>query len=229
MHMQKDSKRIVILGGHGDGVVVASALQDLRTLDRYIIPYGFLNDFEPPGTMIADIPVLDKIENAKTFLDQKDVYFISALLKAKESYGRSQKIEQLRIPLERYYTLIHPHATVSKSAKVGYGTFIGPHANIMPNVIIGNHCSFRASANVGHDCIIGNYCYMGPNSNVSGRVKLGDGVHVGPNASVLDRLEIGSYSVIGIGSVVLENVPAFAIAFGHPAKIRGSTEKGEKN
>lgn len=213
-------KRILILGGQGDGVVIASALQDLRDFDREIIPYGFLNDFEPPGTKIADLPVLDKIENAIKFVGQKDIYFISALLKPKQSYERSQKIEKLMIPLERYYTLIHPQATVSKAAKVGKGTFVGPHANVMPGATIGNHCSFRAGANVGHDCIIGNYCYMGPNSNVSGRVKLGDGVHIGPNASVLDRVNIGSYSVIGIGSVVVKDIADFMIAFGNPAEVR---------
>jgi acetyltransferase EpsM len=200
-------------------------LQDLRAFNNDIIPYGFLNDFEPLGTKIADLPVLDKIENAAKFLDQKDIFFISALLKPKQSYERSQKVEKLMIPLERYYTLIHPHATVSKAAKVGHGSFVGPHANIMPNAVIGNHCSFRAGANVGHDCILGNYCYMGPNSNVSGRAKLGDGVHIGPNASVLDGVKIGSHSVIGIGSVVLKDIPDFVVAFGNPAKVKSAIKK----
>jgi acetyltransferase EpsM len=213
------------LGGQGDGVVIASALQDLRAVDRGVIPYGFLNDREPPGRKIAELPVLDKIENARKFLDKQDVYFISAILKAKEGYTRSQKIEKLEIPIERYFTLIHPHATVSKTAKVGRGTFVGPHANIMPNAIIGNHCSFRAGANVGHDCVLGDYCYMGPNSNVSGYAKLGNGVHIGPNASVVDAVEIGAYSVIGIGSVVLKNIPDFVIAFGNPAKVKAHIKK----
>jgi acetyltransferase EpsM len=213
-------KKIIILGGRGDGIVIASALQDLRAFDRDIIPYGFLNDIEPPGTKIAELPVLDKIENAKNFLTEPDIYFISAILKAKEGYARSQKIEKLMIPLERYYTLKHPQATVSKAAKVGHGTFVGPHANIMPNAIIGNHCSFRAGANVGHDCVLGSYCYMGPNSTISGYAKLGNGVHIGPNACVLDGVKIGSYSVIGIGSVVLKDIPDFAIAFGNPAEVK---------
>jgi acetyltransferase EpsM len=217
-------KRIIILGGQGDGVVIASALQDLRDFDEDIVPYGFLNDVEAPGTKIANLPVLDRIENAKKFLKQKDIYFISALLKVKESYQRSQKVEKLQIPIERYFTLIHPHATVSKTAKLGNGTFVAAHANIMPDAIIGTHCSFRASANVGHDCVIGDYCYMAPNSTLSGRVTLGKGVHIGPNVSVLEGVKIGSYSVIGIGSVVLKDIPDFSIAFGYPAKIRKKIE-----
>ena len=218
-------KRILILGGQGDGVVIASALEDLRAIDSDVIPYGFLNDFEPVGTKVAELPVLDTIENARRFLDEHDVYFISAILKAKAGYARSRKIEKLMIPIERYYTLIHPQATVSKAAKVGNGTFVGPHANIMPNAIIGNHCSFRAGANVGHDCILGNYCYMGPNSNVSGYSKLGTGVHIGPNASVLDAVKIGSYAVVGIGAVVVKDIPEFAIAFGNPAKVNDYIKK----
>lgn len=222
-------KRIIIVGGHGDGIVIASALEDLRASGRKVMPYGFLNDHELQGTLIGGLPVLDKIDNAEEFLDEKDIFFIAALLKAKESYERSKRIESMRIPHERFFTLIHPQATVSKKTKIGSGTFIGPHANIMPNAVIGNHCSFRASANIGHDCMIGDFCYMGPNSTLSGRVRLGDGVHIGPNASILERVQLGDYCVIGIGSVVLKNVPDFAIAFGNPAKVQKKLEIEAQN
>jgi len=217
-------KRVIILGGHGDGVVIASSLDDLRALGEAVMPYGFLNDHEPQGTLIGGLPVLGQIDEADKFLDQKDVLFISAILKAKESYDRAKKVEGLIIPLERFLTLIHPQATVSTRAKIGAGTFVGPHVNIMPNVVIGNHCSFRASANVGHDCVVGDFCYMGPNSTLSGRVRLGNGVHIGPNASVLERVELGNYCLIGMGSVVLKSVPGFSIAFGNPAKVQKRLE-----
>lgn len=212
-------KKIIIIGGYGDGVVIASALQDLQSSNEKVTPYGFLNDVEPCGKYIAGLPVLDKIDNAKKFLDQKDIYFISALLKVKKSHERSQKINSLEIPLKRFYTLIHPQSTVSKTAKIGYGTFVGPYVTIMPNSTIGNHCSFRASASVGHDCVIGSYCYMGPNSTLSGRVKLEDGVHIGPNACVVENIKLGLFSVVGLGSAVLHDLPGFVTAFGCPVKI----------
>jgi acetyltransferase EpsM len=217
--MTKPLKRIIILGGLGDGLVVASALQDLRASGENVVPYGFLNDFEKQGSRISGIPVLDKIENAKKFLDQEEIFFIAALLKVKETYYRAKKIEDLEIPKERYFTLLHPSATVSKSAKIGHGTFVGPHVTIMPEAVIGNHCSFRASASVGHDCMVGNDCYMGPNSTLSSRVKRGDGVHIGPNACVLEKVGLGPYSVVGLGSAVLKDLPAFVVAFGCPVKI----------
>jgi len=212
-------KKIIILGGYGDGEVIASALGDLQRHDQSIVPYGFLNDHLGKGESIAGLPVLDTIENANNFLGQEDIYFISALLKVKESYERSKKISALKIPFKRFYTLIHPQATVSKNAKIGCGTFVGPHVTIMPNATIGNHCSLRASASIGHDCSMGNYCYMGPNSTLSGRVTIEEGVHIGPNACVQDQVTIGSFSVVGIGSTVLKDLPGFVVAFGSPVKI----------
>jgi acetyltransferase EpsM len=220
----KRLKRIIILGGHGDGIVIVSALEDLRASGKEVMPCGFLNDHEPQGTLIGELPVLGKIEDAPEFLAQEDIFFIAALLKVKKSFHRATKIKELMIPLERFFTLVHPAATVSKRAKIGPGTFIGPHVNVMPNAVIGNHCSFRASANIGHDCMIGDFCYMGPNSNLSGRSSLGDGVHIGPNASILDGVKLGDYCVIGMGSVVLKDVPDFAIAFGNPAKVKNKIE-----
>jgi acetyltransferase EpsM len=212
-------KRIIILGGSGDGIVVASALKDLKGCNNDVVPFGFLNDFEPRGKTIDGIPVLGKIEDAAQFLHENDVYFVSALLKVKETFERSKKIRNLQIPLDRYYSVIHPKATVSQSSIIGYGTFIGPNVTIMPESTIGNHCSFRASANVGHDCQVGDFCYMGPNSTLSGRVTLEEGVHIGPNACVLENTRIGMYSVIGIGAAVIKNLPNFAVAFGNPARI----------
>jgi acetyltransferase EpsM len=212
-------KRIIILGGYGDGIVVASALRDLRDSNEDVIPFGFLNDFEPRGKTIDGLPVLGKIADATQFLNQKDMFFVSALLKVKEAFVRSQKIRSLKIPLDRYYTIIHPQATISHSSKIGYGTFIGPHVTIMPKATVGNHCSLRASANVGHDCTLGDFCYMGPNSTLSGRVILEDGVHIGPNACILEKLTIGSYSVIGLGSAVIKNLPSLTVVLGNPARI----------
>ena len=212
-------KRIIILGGHGDGEILASALIDLQKYDKTITPYGFLNDHVPKGQLIANLPVLDRITNAPRFMDQNDIMFISALLKVKESQSRAKKIKQLKIPNEKYYNIIHPLASVAQNAKIGHGNFIGPHVAIMPNVTIGNHCSFRASASIGHDCCIGNFCYMGPNSTLAGRVNLKEGVHIGPNACVHERTTLGSFGVVGMGSVVLKDLPSKVVAFGNPVKI----------
>ena len=58
---------------------------------------------------------------------------------------------------------------------------------------------------------------------------LGCGVNIGAGAKILGRVRIGDGALIGANSVVLEDVPAGAVAVGIPAKIverpRGPTLK----
>jgi acetyltransferase-like isoleucine patch superfamily enzyme len=49
-------------------------------------------------------------------------------------------------------------------------------------------------------------------------VTIGDNVWLGNNVTILGGVTIGEGSIIQIGSVVVSNVPAMAIAGGHPCK-----------
>ena len=57
--MDSAFEKIIILGGHGDGVVLLSGLEDLD-IHLNIMPFGLLNDTEKPGTLIEGIPVRGK-------------------------------------------------------------------------------------------------------------------------------------------------------------------------
>lgn len=210
-------KKVIILGGLGDGVGIASLINDMQKEGHHIELLGFLNDSE--DKRILNFSVLGSLSDWKNYEEDEDVYFITALLKTKFSYQRSKLINDLKIPINKYCNIIHPTATISDYSKIGVGNVIGPNVNIMPNVIIGNHCSFRASASIGHDCKINNFCYMGPNSTMAGKSILNDGAHIGPNASVLDGKIIGQHSVLGMGSVATKDIEEFNVLFGVPAKV----------
>jgi len=217
-------KKIIILGGQGDGVVVASFINDVTQISKDTINLlGFLNDSGEQE--IYGYPVLGTLKDARKFLDEDDIYFISALLKVKYSYSRSKLIESLDIPLSKFTTIIHPTAAISKSASIGSDTVIAPHVTVMPNVIIKNHCSVRASASIGHDCKIDDFCYIGPNATLSGRAKMMTGAHLGPNSSVSDAKVLGTHSVVGIGSCILRDVNDFDIMIGCPARKIGESYK----
>ena len=51
------------------------------------------------------------------------------------------------------------------------------------------------------------------------KVKIGNDVWIGANAVIRNGVEIGDGAIIGAGSVVLDNVPAYTIFAGVPAKF----------
>jgi acetyltransferase EpsM len=210
------SKKIIILGGYGDGELLAWALHDIEGVEGI----GWLNDHEKEGTLIAELPVLGKIDKhtIENLSDDPRALFITALQKVKLSEERLRKIKDLNIPPERFYTLIHPSAYVAPNVKIGYDTFVGFHVCIMANTQIGNHCSFRSSAHIGHDWVIKDGCFVGPSASLLGRGVLGEGVHIGPNVSVKEGVEIGDYAIVGMGSVVTKNILTYQTAIGSPAR-----------
>jgi virginiamycin A acetyltransferase len=60
--------------------------------------------------------------------------------------------------------------------------------------------------------------YPDPNKNQK-PIVIGNDVWFGDNATILPRVTIGDGAVIGAGSVVVKDVPPYAIVFGAPAKI----------
>lgn len=55
-----------------------------------------------------------------------------------------------------------------------------------------------------------------------GQVILRRNCYIGANSTVLCGLEIGAGALVGAASLVTRDVPAGAVAYGHPARVRGS-------
>jgi UDP-2-acetamido-3-amino-2,3-dideoxy-glucuronate N-acetyltransferase len=53
------------------------------------------------------------------------------------------------------------------------------------------------------------------------RTTVGKGATLGAGAMIGPGIEIGPFALIGMGSVVVANVPAHALAYGNPARVRG--------
>jgi len=74
---------------------------------------------------------------------------------------------------------------------------------------------------IAHDTVLGDYVYVGPNAVLCGYVCVDEGAHFAPGALVLERVRIGRFAVVGLGSIVLHDIPDFAIALGNPAHVVG--------
>jgi acetyltransferase EpsM len=73
-------KRLVVLGGPGDGLVVAEAILHATAVGQDVELYGFLNDVLPSGQILQSVPVLGRFED--WHLLDSDVMFVPAVQKA---------------------------------------------------------------------------------------------------------------------------------------------------
>ncbi|MEQ1795346.1 MAG: CatB-related O-acetyltransferase [Nitrospira sp.] len=100
--------------------------------------------------------------------------------------------------------------------------YIGPYSQLPPQVYIGNYSSLSAYvAIVGADH---NFDPPGVPIVFAGRplsrvTTIGSDVLIGHGAILMRGITIGNGAIVGAGAVVTEDVPAYAVVAGVPAKV----------
>lgn len=118
-----------------------------------------------------------------------------------------------------YNTAVHPSAILSGDVLIGAGSVVMAGTIINPGSIIGRHCIINTAAVIEHDALIEDYAHISPNGTLAGNVRVKEGAWVGAGATVIQGLTLGCWSVIGAGSVVIKDVPDYAVVVGNPARI----------
>jgi acetyltransferase EpsM len=209
-------RSLIILGGHGDGLVVAEAIRMIASSGGSIALHGFLNDRVEKGMHIAGIPVLGRWDDWHSLA--QDVLFVPVVHKVGQMPQRVARMQALAIPTSRLATVVHPTACIARDVAIGPGCFIASHVTIQPGAKIGACASIRAGANVGHDAELHEFTYMGANSTLCGRAVLCEGAHLAPNAAVMEDRKVGRFAVVGLNSAVLKHVEDFSTVLGNPAR-----------
>src|SRR5690606_15772527 len=126
-------KKLIIIGGYGNGTVVAQIVEDINKVAPQWDLIGFLNDFEKEP--INGYPVIGDIneKSVEKYLQDENVYFFYALISIKNNFKALDKLHNLKIPLERFATLIHPSAVVSKDAVIGFNVCVQAFSIVGPN------------------------------------------------------------------------------------------------
>jgi putative colanic acid biosynthesis acetyltransferase WcaB len=76
---------------------------------------------------------------------------------------------------------------------------------------IGTNCTLRHSTTIGNKKL--------RDGSYSGCPQIGNNVDIGSNVVIIGSISIGDNAVIGAGSVVVKDVPPYAIVVGNPAKV----------
>ena len=213
------NKRVIIIGGEGNGGVIASCIEDNRKRyhDLEWQVAGFLNDFEK-GKKINGYPVLGGTDEIAKFLNE-DYYFMYAI----HMIGRNIKSEEvflsMNIPDQKFATIIHKTAFIAENAILDPGVFVMSNAYIGPFARIGKCTLVMANALIGHNTSVGPLCHFSVGSITSSYIKIGKVSDVTLGARILEKRTIGNYAIAGANSLVTHDIPDCEIHVGSPARF----------
>ncbi|MBE7473073.1 MAG: N-acetyltransferase [Anaerolineae bacterium] len=125
---------------------------------------------------------------------------------------------------------------IMSGVRVGRGCNIGQNVFIATDVMVGNNVKIQNNVSLYTGVIIEDDVFLGPSmvftnvinprSHVNRRGEyqttlVKRGASIGANATIVCGITLGEYSFVGAGSVVTKDVPAYALVYGNPARVRG--------
>lgn len=131
---------------------------------------------------------------------------------------------------------------IRQDNKIGNNVSIGIHSEVAYNVIIEDNVRIHSKCFIPEYSIIKKKAWIGPNviftndkypNSIDGKKNLkgpiiGECAKIGANSTILPGIKIGKHALIGAGTVVVKDVPDYAIVVGNPNKIIGDVRNLEK-
>jgi len=114
--------------------------------------------------------------------------------------------------------LVHPAATVSRTADVGEGSVVLAGAVVNAASRVGRGAIINTAAVVEHDCELTDGVHISPGAVVSGGVRIGCRAWIGAGSVVIEGIRVGRDAIVGAGAVVVRDVPDRATVVGNPAR-----------
>jgi len=139
-------------------------------------------------------------------------------------------------------TKIWHFSLIQLGAKIGSNCSIGQNVNIGNNVLIGNNVKIQNNVSVYEGVILEDYVFCGPSmvftnvkiprsefpqkgSEFYSKTLVKKSASIGANATIVCGVTIGKYSLIGAGTVVIKDVPDYALVIGNPGRVVGKVDK----
>lgn len=134
-------------------------------------------------------------------------------------------------------TRVWAFAHIMRGARIGARCNICDHAFIESGAVVGNCVTVKNSVAIWDRVTIEDEVFLGPNCVLTNdfnpraaihkshaellTTRIGAGATIGANATIVCDVTIGRGAFIGAGTVVIRNIPDFAIVVGNPARQTG--------
>lgn len=201
-------KELIIIGAGSLGLLTLDAALEMN---RYKKIY-FIDDSVEKETKVYNHNVLGGLE-CIDLINKEECEFIIAISnnEVRKKIAQNYKLN--------YTNIVHPEATISRYAKIGYGNIILANSTIDPNVQVCNHVVLNKNNSIGHDTVLMDCSQVSPGCSFGGGVVLNEGSFIGLGAAILPQVKIGSWTNIGAGASVIGDIPTKVTAVGVPAKV----------
>lgn len=220
-----DSQRrqTMVVGSSGHAEVVLDALE---LADRLIV-IGLVDDTLEPGIVRHGYPILGGMRDIRAICSR--LLITNAVIAIGDNWKRRQIQEDVSqaCPELRFPVIRHPLAIIARSSKIKDGTVILAGSQLGPGTKVGRFCIVNTGSSLDHDCMMADFASVAPGVFAGGNVQIGECSAVGVGSSISHRISIGAHSIIGTGAAVVSDVPDLAVAYGNPARVRRSRQRGE--
>lgn len=129
-----------------------------------------------------------------------------------------------------HFSHIMPNSVIGDNCNIGQNVVVSPNCRIGSNVKIQNNVSVYTGVILEDDVFCGPSAVftnvVNPRSHIPRKDEyrttlVQRGASIGANATIVCGVSLGRYCFVGAGSVVTKDVPAFALVYGNPARVRG--------
>lgn len=208
---------VVIVAGGVHAVVVADCIQNGRA--GRVVGYADVAGHDPHNMRRMGIALIGDDDELIAHMDRGLVdALILGVAGLEHGILRRDLVKRLERRSHRWWTAIHPRATVSETALVGEGSAVFAAAVVNPLARIGRHCVVNTAAVIEHHAVVEDFAVISPNATLCGCTQVGESAFVGAGAVVLTGVSVGARATIGAGAVVREDVADGAVVVGNPAR-----------
>lgn len=129
---------------------------------------------------------------------------------------------------------------IMKDAHIGHNCILGQNVFIAPGVKIGNYVKIQNNVSVYTGVVVEDDVFLGPSMVFTNVINprsfierkeeflptiVRKGASIGANATVVCGNTIGQYALIGAGTVIIKDVPDYALVVGNPGRHIGWVSK----
>lgn len=224
MSAKNSMKRMVILGTGGNCIDILDIMDDINMASgsRRYMCVGFLDDDSARwGETIHGIEVLGPLNAAQKF---QDCCFVNGIGSPASFWKKPEIIARTGLSSDRFETIVHPSAVVSKWSWVGSGVVIFQNVTINSGAKIGDHVIILPGGVISHDCVVGSFSCVAAGACLSGGVQVGRCCYLGSGSTVINDILVGEGALVGMGTVVLHDVLPDSVVVGNPARFLRRTQ-----